>query len=1512
LPGAGGPEARPPQIEKARQVFRFLKAFAERNVPMPMRVGSQLWQLAFRELPTHPTIEVGDVILSTVTEVSEEGSSKPLLRVRRPVLSKCPAPPAVLREWLLTGWDDPQKEAKHQSTLNVIKRNEPITERFEADPQRVVAFAQWKTTRQKWVETEAPARAAMAVFERLFNLRARVERESQTVELMLGNGRLRWRTPSGDVDHPILLQRVELTFDPSGPEIAIHDADRAPELYGSAMVAGEGLSALQLDAFRKELEKNGLHPLAVDGTKAFLQRIAQSWSHGTFEAAYKDGAISEDPVILHDPVLFLRNRVSGFPAAFDQVLATLESSDDLPVSLTRLVGVESAPASDVTAAVLRSPWGEPPDVLLSKPANPEQVQIARALEEHHAVLVQGPPGTGKSHTIANLIGHLVAQGKRVLVTSHATKALRVLREQVVESLRPLCVAVLDHDLESRVQMEQSVKGILTRLTQSNPAMLQHEVDSLATKREALNQEIDRISVQLEEARAVEYRPIVLAGESVDPSEAARWTRSHFSGNDWIPGPVEAGAPLPLSPEDLRSLYESNGRISVAEEAQIDEELPDPAALPSKDQFTALVGAALGGDAAENAGFWSGPAREEDLPRLEHFGNAVQSLAAELGRFAPWQRTLVAAGHAGSTERAMWEGLARLVNDCHERWRKTRPLLLDHPVACAVDLPLPRLREQVAAILAHVSQGGGLGWFQLAFRKEWKAILEGSTVSRATPGTAVHFRALSAHLDLREGRERLAEKWRSLAEPAGLPKYQSMGPDPEATLKDLANQFSGLCSWWPRQWEAIQKLAQEAGFRWQAFRDWHVARSGAKAPFERDAALIEGPLLQVVSGRVAAAHALRSQRELQGLGSMLLRHRGAPAIATQRAVSDLSTTAYAEAYDELNRLAGKLGVWRDRRDLLRRLGHAAPTWADVIRSRVDVHGAPALPGDAAVAWRWGQLRQEIDRRAALDERSLVALLHQRRAELRSATADLIDRKAWLRQSVRTDLPARQALQGWADTTKKIGKGTGKRAPALQAEARTLLLKARDAVPVWIMPLARVAESFVPGATRFDVVIVDEASQSDVTGLLAWFLGERIAIVGDHEQVSPMAVGQDVTAMADLIEQYLVGIPNSHLYDGRTSIYDLARQCFGGTIALREHFRCVPDIIEFSNELSYNFDIRPLRNPGSAERPHVVEHIVSPDLGSAREGKENLAEARTIAALIKAATELPEYAGKSIGAITLLGDDQAWLIHELTVSLVDAIELEKRRFISGNAAQFQGDERHVMFLSMVDTPTGGFLKMSQLEATKQRFNVAASRAKDQLWLVHSLDPGRDLQPGDLRRRLIEYARDPGARRREMQRAKSRAESPLEAEIIQRLVARGYSVHPQVWVGEYRIDMVIRDGNREAAVECDGDRFHGLDQIAHDMRRQAVLERAGWRFVRVRGTRFFKDPEGTIDWLCDELARLEVKPVSVAASSPAPNAGDLALRDRVLLRAREVMRELGWLPPVVDLSSPMPHLDDAAPMS
>ena len=173
-------------------------------------------------------------------------------------------------------------------------------------------------------------------------------------------------------------------------------------------------------------------------------------------------------------------------------------------------------------------------------------------------------------------------------------------------------------------------------------------------------------------------------------------------------------------------------------------------------------------------------------------------------------------------------------------------------------------------------------------------------------------------------------------------------------------------------------------------------------------------------------------------------------------------------------------------------------------------------------------------------------------------------------------------------------------------------------------------FDPARAPFDVVLVDEAeSVPDITGLLAWYLGAlQVVVVGDHEQVSPLAVGQNIDNMDQLIAQHLTGVPNSHLYDGKTSIYDLARQSFGGTIALREHFRCVPDIIEFSNALSYGGDIRPLRDASMVARPHVVEFIANTTMGSGRTGKGNESEARAVVALVQAVSERPEYEGKTL--------------------------------------------------------------------------------------------------------------------------------------------------------------------------------------------------------------------------------------------------------------------------------------------
>ena len=106
-------------------------------------------------------------------------------------------------------------------------------------------------------------------------------------------------------------------------------------------------------------------------------------------------------------------------------------------------------------AKLAATAGEDPDVLLAKPANPEQLAIAHEVEHNNVVLVQGPPGTGKTHTIANLLGHFLSQGKRVLVTSHTTKALSVVKDLLPKEIQPLCVTSRPRPNSSRASPDST-------------------------------------------------------------------------------------------------------------------------------------------------------------------------------------------------------------------------------------------------------------------------------------------------------------------------------------------------------------------------------------------------------------------------------------------------------------------------------------------------------------------------------------------------------------------------------------------------------------------------------------------------------------------------------------------------------------------------------------------------------------------------------------------------------------------------------------------------------------------------------------------------------------------------------------------------------------------------------------------------------------------------------------------------------------------------------------------------
>src|SRR5690606_2790295 len=98
--------------------------------------------------------------------------------------------------------------------------------------------------------------------------------------------------------------------------------------------------------------------------------------------------------------------------------------------------------------------------------------------------VQGPPGTGKSHSIANLISALLAQGHRVLVTSQKAQALRVLRDKLPDDIAELCVSMTDLARGGSAELDRSVNALSEHFGNHDPASHASQVEDLSARRAA--------------------------------------------------------------------------------------------------------------------------------------------------------------------------------------------------------------------------------------------------------------------------------------------------------------------------------------------------------------------------------------------------------------------------------------------------------------------------------------------------------------------------------------------------------------------------------------------------------------------------------------------------------------------------------------------------------------------------------------------------------------------------------------------------------------------------------------------------------------------------------------------------------------------------------------------------------------------------------------------------------------------------------------------------------------------
>ena len=1467
---------------RVKTLFTYLQELHRVRTPPVANLAEYKWNLPLQNLPEGPTIELGARLGNTF-----EGAGSYLLRVGRPEEVPCPEPTKVLSQKLARGWDEPHRVARLKRT-----QGEPHS------PALRRSFSTWNEKREDWKKKQAPA----ALFSQLFEIWTNFERESEKYQLYIGDGILSASHTDGPVYHPLLLQRVELHFDAKIPAFTITVSPGAPEIYAPLlrhmMVDGKALHQIQ-----SVFAENPCDPLGEKETDQFLKELVHTfWPDGFYGVEPQGPTPPAKASVFRKAGFFIGHRTQDYADAIQRFLDSSEFSTRPSEALLRVIGIDTTANEEERTPV---------DPLLTHPANPEQIRAIQRLQDTGAVLVQGPPGTGKSHTIANLIGHLLAEQKTILITSHTSKALRVVREKVAAPLRSLCVSVLESDDDSTQQLEESITGILNYLSSTSEKEIGLEVEALREEREQLVADQKALSTELLELVAIEFSQLHFGDQTLSPGQLAISLGESEEQHGWIPGKIDIEKPLSLTPDEISELYELSYQVAQTDGVEEADKLPNLDQLPTPDEFEAHL------EEARKQNRLSTVSHDDLWVHVEQTRARLLELAefakaAEKGLIGTegWVLECISVGMKGKEATESWRTLSKIIREAAKRIPPRKDLVLKHGPEVQLDWPLKDQLTVCREIVAHLTAGKKLGGIKQALKRDWKTFTQACKTDSGPPESVEQFQAILDHLEITNMRHALALRWDRQMVPLGVPSARELPSPIEETTLPYAERMRTAINWAEDYLHPCEAAFSKAGL------DWAQLTARVELPDHKHGNLLRlRKMLSVHLPRVIEAReAFVEQNALFEVRAEWLGYLDQGIDQEQPFSSDLSTYLregntgeYRRVFDEASALTKKIPALARRNELLARLSRVAPTWSDAILKNTPPHDSGALPGAGEIekAWEYRSKKQQLEKITSVDIDDVQTRLNQTTSSLHRVTARYVEKLAWGAQIGRVGLEEQQALAGWLALHKKIGKGSGKNAARLREEAKKTLVKCRAAVPVWIMPLSRVVENFDIGSTKFDVVILDEASQCDILGLVCFAVADQVAVVGDHEQVSPYAVGHKVEKIQGLIDELLQTIPNKQLYDGKTSVYDLARQSFGGTVRLLEHFRCVPEIIQFSNQLCYGGEIRPLREASSAAvRPGVVNRPIADGY---KDGKTNEQEAREITALIAALIEQPEYKGCTIGVISMVGTEQSLRIDSLLRRRLSVAEYKRRRILCGNASQFQGDERDIIFLSMVDTPSidGRRLAIKQRDDVKKQFNVAASRARDQMWVVHGLDPEKDLKAGDLRLKLLNYAQKPDV----LAQTKSDQEpTSFELDVAKCLREKGFQIVVHGAVGNYQIDLVASgQSGARVGVLCDGGRDQSAEELEERIGRQMTLERLGWSFVRVSASGFYAARQDTVAKIVERMESFGVTP---GVGREPDQEEESELISRVIKRAQAIRNRSQSLEyvPMPDFSTPPEDSQDS----
>lgn len=1448
--------------EKYLQLFRYLLDFAKLREITIRTIEEYEEHIWFEDIkPTESWYSI------TWDEIEDKGSNE-WLKIKKPKEPLFPHPNAELNKWLyqdlLRKYDidlqlkDEQKVGNEKTLLS-------------DNPEILNLFAAYKKLWLKWSKEYEEYLRLLNIYKKVFSIYEKWERFGEEYEIIVGIGLLNFNPNElTQIKRHLLVASASIDFNADkgiflitcgaeGAKLRVEtDMIRDQQINNTIEahdILEKKINELELGESPFEKEIKGL-------LKTFLTSLQAEGKFEDTNITY--GNKTTIPLVTYSPALILRKRnTRGLAALYERIIEYIINQDEIDIPmLNDLIGVRKDIHADGENFKITNEFEE---IFFPKVANDEQLEILDSLKYNSKTLVQGPPGTGKSHTIANLVCHLLAHGKNILVTAHTKRALDRLKDLLPEPVKPLCVNLLGNDKESVDDLENSVTQLLNRKNLSNPLKDAQEIDKLFRKLDSLKNEkanVENKIIKIRERDTFKYEiNYKYKGTIVDIIQQIKNDEIDFA---WFEDKVKILKDYELQLDYLLDFLKLYDFCKSKPNDYFTKNINFEHTLFTIDEFKSYLTSneqlqSFDEKIEVNKPFYQkiSTFSEKQLNDLQ------QTLILVLQQFKTLQKC-----EQSWSNKAITDCLKENTSKWYNVYERTQDLLTNNLkanikrfegkffITSPNELSNQQLKSDSYFILQFLNDGNKIRSFKFLNKKEVKErwyLKERVFINGSPCDTIEEFSLLhdisSTELDLKL----LLDIWG--IEDINLSTHT-------AKYSEISHRKSEL--------ETIISTTQKIIELKNYINDKYLL------DLKEISESVTIDLINNIAFIYADTESKKHHSLLNKLKSFIKENDGHSIYyEIELALSKNNLQQYLNALTLLDSIKIEYDKSKRLMDLTNNLKLKLPNFIEyVLNNNIDF-----LQFDREKllnAFCWSNAKIFVD--DFIGSFSIISLLEDLKNidnNIFQTIGSLSALKSWQRLFQEMTLSHQQSLLAWSKAMKKA-KGRGKTANKFRRVAQQQMDKCKDVIPAWIMPLYKVAESVPAKPFMYDYVIIDEASQAGVDALFLLFIAKNVIIVGDDRQTAPEYVGVEKEPVEYIIKKHLNGLPLSDYYDLNFSFYEHAQlfpQSKNSKITLREHYRCMPEIIAFSNDLFY----KPFGNglfPLKQYPENRLEPLVSVEVpnGSSEGTSANLinkTEANQIVNTIKDCLENPTYKQKTLGVISLRGKSQSNYIEKLLLDTIGPEQMKKRKIICGDSASFQGDERDIIFLSLVVARNRPFNALTS-PPHQRRFNVAMSRAQEQVWLFHSINFNDLGNKEDMRYNLLKHfytykklepisegykvfkeLQEIPKSKRTSSTFKQPFESWFEVDIYEECINKHYSVIPQYEVGHYRIDLaVVLPNGTKIAIECDGDKYHGIEEYQKDIARQKVLERCGWQFFRVRGCEYYNNKHESLLPLWDLL--------------------------------------------------------------